>query len=135
MGGAINLVTMKPSRPLEAEGSLSTGGRGLEGWNAHAIVGSRRDRYYVQGSLALSDRDSWSLPGSYAPASGSLQRAGERLGSDTRDWRVNVKLGFTPNATNEYTINQPRSTSTTTRRCRRTATGAGRTGTSRTRPF
>jgi iron complex outermembrane receptor protein len=108
MGGAINLVTMKPTKPFEAEGSLSAAGRGVEGWNAYAIVGSRQRRYYAQSSLALSDRDSWSLSNAYRPTATSLQRGGERLGSDTRDWRANVKVGYTPNATNEYVLNYTR---------------------------
>ena len=108
MGGAINLVTLEPTRPFEAEGGLSAGGRGIEGWNAYAIVGSRQPRYYVQSSVALSDRDSWSLSSGYEPTAASLQRSGQRLGSDTRDWRANLKFGFTPNATNEYTLNYTR---------------------------
>lgn len=105
MGGAINLVTMEPTKPFEAEGSISAGGRDIEGWNAYAIVGSRQPRYFVQGSAALSDRDSWSLSGKYRPTANSLQPAGKRVGSDTEDWRVNVKFGYTPNATNQYTLN------------------------------
>ena len=53
----------------------------------------------------MSDRDSWSLSGDYQPTANSLQRSGERLSSDTADWRVNFKFGYTPNATNEYTVN------------------------------
>jgi len=87
------------------EGGLSAAGRGVEGWNAYAIVGSRQPRYYVQSSVALADRDSWSLSSSYQPTANSLQRGGERLSSDTQDWRANVKVGLTPNATNEYTFN------------------------------
>ena len=105
MGGAINLVTMKPTKPFEAEGAISAAGRGVEGWNAYAIAGSRQPRYYVQSSVAVSDRDSWSLSGDYQPTANSLQRAGKRLSSDTEDWRANVKFGFTPTATNEYTFN------------------------------
>ncbi len=105
MGGAINLVTMKPTKAFEAEGAISAAGRGVEGWNAYAIVGSRQPRYYVQSSVAVSDRDSWSLSADYRPTANSLQRSGERVSSDTEDWRANVKFGFTPNATNEYTFN------------------------------
>lgn len=108
MGGAINLVTMKPGKAFEAEGGLSAAGRGIEGWNAFASVGSRQPKYYVQGSLALSDRDSWSLSSNYEPTASSLQQSGERLSSDTEDWRANVKFGFTPNATNEYAFNYTR---------------------------
>jgi iron complex outermembrane receptor protein len=105
MGGAINLVTTKPAKLFEAEGGISTGGRGVEGWNAFALAGTRQRRYYAQASVALSDRDSWSVSGDYDAPSNSLQQSGERLGSDTEDWRANVKFGFTPNATDEYTIN------------------------------
>ena len=105
MGGAINLVTMKPTKAFEAEGAISAAGRGVEGWNAYAIVGTRQPRYYAQGSMAVSDRDSWSLSADYRPTANSLQRSGERLSSDTQDWRANLKFGVTPNATNEYTFN------------------------------
>jgi len=105
MGGAINVVTMEPTKRFEAEGGLSTGGRGVEGWNAFAIVGSRQPRYYVQSSVGLSDRNSWSLSSDYQPTATSLQRGGERVSSDTQDWRANFKFGYTPNATDEYTFN------------------------------
>ena len=68
-------------------------------------VGSRQPRYYVQSSVALSDRDSWSLSSDYRPTANSLQNAGKRVGSDTEDWRVNAKIGYTPNVTNKYTLN------------------------------
>jgi len=105
MGGAINLVTIEPNEEFEAEGGISTGGRGIEGWNAYAIAGTRQPLYYVQSSVALSDRDSWSLSGNYEPTANSLQDSGQRLSSDTEDWRVNFKFGYTPTATNEYTFN------------------------------
>src|SRR5688500_10153758 len=36
------------------------------------------------------------------PYAGSLEDGGRRNGSDTQDWRVNLKAGYTPNATDEY---------------------------------
>jgi iron complex outermembrane receptor protein len=108
MGGAINLVTMKPTKAFQAEGGISAGGRGVEGWNAYAIVGSRQPQYYVQASVASSIRDSWALSADYQPSPGSLQGPGERLGSDTQDWRTNLKFGYTPNITDEYTFNYVR---------------------------
>jgi iron complex outermembrane recepter protein len=108
MGGAINLVTLKPVKSLEAEGGISAGHGAVDGWNAYAIVGSRQSRYYAQSSVALSDRDSWSLSGNYHPTATTLQPPGKRLSSDTQDWRANVKFGFTPTAANEYVINYTR---------------------------
>ena len=69
------------------------------------MAGSRQPRYYLQGSAAYADRDEWSLSDDYQPTATSLQRSGARLSSDSRDWRVNLKAGFTPTATNEYTLN------------------------------
>jgi iron complex outermembrane receptor protein len=106
MGGAINLVTRRPTKALEAEGSLWTGGRGdTEGWNGYVMLGTRQPKYYVQGSANYADRDFWSLSGNYDPTTNSLQPSGRRLSSDSSDSRYNVKAGFTPNQTDEYTLN------------------------------
>jgi iron complex outermembrane recepter protein len=106
MGGAINLVTRVPGKPFEAEGSIWTGGRtDAEGWNGYAMVGTRQQRFYAQASANYSDRDSWSLSDSYQPTAHSVQPAGTRLSSDTSDSRYNVKAGWTPNDTDEYTFN------------------------------
>ncbi len=106
MGGAINLVTRKPVEAFEFEGGMAAGGRdGVEGWNGLLVAGAKRERYYVQGSVNYSDRDSWSLSGDYEPTPGSLEDGGKRLGSGTTDWRANFKVGFTPNETDEYTFN------------------------------
>jgi iron complex outermembrane receptor protein len=106
MGGLINIVTTKPSQPFEAEGGLSVGGRGdVEGSNGYLMLGTRRDGFYAQGSFAYTDRDSWSLSGDYVPTTNSLEDGGERLGSDSADRRVSLKLGFTPNGDDEYSVN------------------------------
>src|SRR5262245_27325507 len=42
MGGAINLITRKPTKALDADGSFWTGGRSsTEGWNGYVMVGTR----------------------------------------------------------------------------------------------
>jgi iron complex outermembrane receptor protein len=106
MGGAINLVTRKPTRPFELDSGIAAGGRdGVESWNAFVIAGTRQERYYLQGSFNYADRDSWSLSSDYEPTPNSLEDGGERDGSNTDDWRANLKFGFTPNETDEYTLN------------------------------
>src|SRR5262245_21992294 len=106
MAGAINLVTRKPTKAFEAEGSIWTGGRSdAEGWNGYAMVGTRQPKYYFQGSANYADRNYWSLSGNYEPTANSLQPSGRRLVSDSSDSRYNVKAGWTPNATDEYTLN------------------------------
>lgn len=106
MGGAINLVTSRPVEARELEGGLSLGGRSeFEEWHGFVRAGSRLERFYAQGSLGYAERDFWSLSGRYDPPANTLQPSGTRLGSDTRDWSLNLKAGFTPNETDEYVVN------------------------------
>ena len=99
MGGAINLVTRKPTESFEAEfrTGFSEGER-----DAYAMVGTRHDGFYVQGSASYLDRDYWRLSDDFVPT--SMEDGGRRNGSDNRDSRFNVKVGFTPNDTDEYTL-------------------------------
>src|SRR5690606_13535323 len=53
-------------------------------------------------------QDHWDMAGGYTPDASSQEDGGERDFSRTRDWRVNAKLGFTPNATDEYSISYTR---------------------------
>jgi iron complex outermembrane receptor protein len=109
MGGAINLVTRKPSRTFESESGAALGGReALESWSAYTLLGTRVGGFYAQAGVNYSDRDFWTLPGSYTPTPNSLQPAGDRLSSDTQDWRVTAKVGYMPTEDNEYTFNYMR---------------------------
>lgn len=106
MGGAINLVTRKPMKALEGEVRLganldSAGAR--SGYVASATVGTRQERFYVQGSGSRVTQDYVRLSDQFKPAVN--ENGGRREGSDSRDWRVNVKAGFTPNDTDEYSVN------------------------------
>ncbi len=107
MGGAINLVTTRPTQPFEARfqsGASFGEDSSFDAWNAYGKVGTKQDGWYAQASGNLNDRDSWRLPDSFRPAS-AAEDGGERNRSGTRDWRVNVKAGLTPNETDEYSVN------------------------------
>ncbi|NIJ38494.1 iron complex outermembrane receptor protein [Sphingopyxis panaciterrae] len=111
MGGAINLVTRKPTKALEAEARATIDlDRDIDyaGYNVFALLGTRQDKFYAQASYTRNFRDHWDLAGGYDPAPGSAEDGGERDFSRTRDWRVNAKVGFTPNATDEYSISYTR---------------------------
>ena len=111
MGGAINLVTSKPTRPLEGEirGTLNLGRNGeYAGYSTYARLGTGHDQWYAQASFARNFQDHWDLAGGYTPTVGSAEDGGERDFSRTADWRLNLKAGFTPNATDEYSINYTR---------------------------
>jgi iron complex outermembrane receptor protein len=109
MGGAINLVSLKPARELEAEarGQLSFDRNVAQnGYNLFGRVGTRQERWYAQASFARNERDFFTLSDDFVPTPN--QPAGRRLRSDTEDWRVNAKIGFTPNATDEYALSYTR---------------------------
>jgi iron complex outermembrane receptor protein len=99
MGGAVNLVTRKPTERLEAE--VRTGFSGGER-DAYAMLGTRRDGFYVQGSASYLDRDYWALSDDFVPT--AIEDGDRRNGSDNQDSRLNLKVGFTPNDTDEYSI-------------------------------
>jgi iron complex outermembrane receptor protein len=110
VGGAINLVTVKPTAPLEAE-VQATGylNRRLDG-EAHLLsgrIGGRAGAFYWQASGAYANRDHFTLPGRFEPT--ALEDGGKREHSNSRDWRANLKAGWQPNDTDEYSINYVRS--------------------------
>jgi iron complex outermembrane receptor protein len=111
MGGAINLVTRRPTKALDVDvrGTVTfDNDAGYAGYSTSALIGTRQDRWYAQASYARSFTDHWDLPDSFTPIVPALEDGGERDFSRTRDWRVSVKLGYTPNDTDEYAISYAR---------------------------
>ncbi|WP_336961516.1 TonB-dependent receptor [Sphingobium aquiterrae] len=111
MGGAVNLVTRKPTKAIEAEvrGTLNLDSDAdYAGYNVFALLGTKQDNWYAQGSFTRNIVDHWDLAGGYTPTPASAEQGGARDFSATRDWRVNAKIGFTPNATDEYALSYTR---------------------------
>ncbi|MDD3798596.1 MAG: TonB-dependent receptor [Novosphingobium sp.] len=109
MGGAVNLVTRKPTKAFEAEvrGVLDLDrDADYAGYTAFGLIGTRHDKWYGQVSFARTFRDHWDLPGGFTPT--DSEDGGARDFSRTKDWRLNLKLGFTPNDTDEYSISYTR---------------------------
>lgn len=108
MGGAINLVSRKPTKAMETEarlGAVLNGNSGsLNAWNSYGYAGTRQDEYYAQISGTILDQDHWNLSDRFTPINLANENGGDREHSDIRDWRINVKAGYTPNATDEYSL-------------------------------
>ena len=112
MGGQINLVTRKPTRELEGElrAGFDLGNTGkLAAYTLFGSAGTRQELYYLQASGSLRDSDGWFLSRNYDPVPPPgggvpVQGPGRRDFSQVKDWRINVKAGFTPNATDEYVL-------------------------------
>lgn len=118
MGGAINLVSRKPTKAVELEGrsgAVFNGDLdGLNQWSSYAFAGTRQNMWYAQLSGNIVDRDAFNLSKDFTPADSSVpgfqadfpyEDGGDRDHSDFHDWRINTKVGFTPNRTDEYVVN------------------------------
>ncbi|MCC7252299.1 TonB-dependent receptor [Hyphomicrobium sp.] len=119
MGGAINLVSRKPTKEIELEGRAGLVMNGdlddMNQWSSYAYAGTRQKGYYAQVSGTIIDQDHFSLSDDFRPASPSTtpgylpgypyEDGGDRYRSYFEDWRINAKVGITPNATDEYSIN------------------------------
>jgi iron complex outermembrane receptor protein len=110
LGGAINLVTVKPTQRIEGEVQAATLLDRKLANEAHLLsgrVGGWTGDFYWQASGAYNDRDHFTLSDKFKPT--SLEDGGARGNSKSNDWRINLKAGWQPNDTDEYSINYTRS--------------------------
>jgi iron complex outermembrane receptor protein len=105
MGGAINIVSRKPVKPYEVWGmsGLKISDHGFGGYNTSVSAGSKKDRFYVLGSISFLKNNFLSLSGKFVPATN--EDGAKRENSDTKDLKISAKVGYTPNATDEYSLN------------------------------
>ncbi len=99
LGGAINLVTRKPRKPLELNGGLGwiTAGR-----QAHLNAGGAWGKFYVQASLAHLQRDSFPMAKTFAPT--RFEDGNQRNNAWHEDNKINVKAGWQPAIGHEYSL-------------------------------
>ncbi|CAK7193220.1 Vitamin B12 transporter BtuB [Commensalibacter sp. Nvir] len=105
MGGMINLVTRKPKKELEAEvrSNINLGhDAGYGGYNVYGYIGTKHKKWYAQLSFDENNIDHTDLSSNFKPT--PSQGKGKRLLSGSLDWRLNTKIGFTPNETDEYVL-------------------------------
>ena len=106
LGGAINLVTKKPTKPVEAEfqGGLSFGTDGSYRGLQELRVGGHPPARLLSAGERHAHR-SRRLDAVRRLRADANENGGFRDHSDTRDWAIDFKAGLTPNATDDYSIN------------------------------
>ena len=98
IGGAINLVTKAPTERLHLDLGLGYGsGREVNGF---ANVGSRFDRFWVQGGVSAIDSDFVPLSSDFQP--NRLQPDRERANAHRQDVKGTLKVAWTPRDSDQY---------------------------------
>lgn len=101
MGGAINLITKKPTKRLEGE--LGAGVFSGSGHEEYLTMGTNQGKYYGLISMSNYSRDYFNLSNGYT--ANTYEDGGKRENSDSQDRKLNIKVGYTPNDTDEYAFN------------------------------
>lgn len=100
LGGAINLISRRPQKKLEFDGRA-----GLLSGQGHRLnlnLGSNLGRFYLQGSASQLKQETFPLSADFTPH--PQEDGGNRENAYRNDKKYSLKVGFTPNATDEYTI-------------------------------
>ncbi|MBV6477869.1 MAG: Vitamin B12 transporter BtuB [Ignavibacteria bacterium] len=100
LGGTINLVSLKPSKKLDFDGSF--GIININGFRGNINVGSGYEKFYLQGSYSYLKSNSYKMSNEFKPH--AHEDGGERENSYRSDQKVNIKIGWTPNKNHEFVI-------------------------------
>lgn len=100
LGGAINLVSRKPSKKLEYDGSL--GMINEKGYRGNVNIGSNLGKFYFQGGFSYLDRNSYRMSSNFIPTTN--ENGGQRDNSYRTDQKISFKVGWTPTDKSEYAI-------------------------------
>ncbi|PMR73296.1 TonB-dependent receptor plug domain-containing protein [Billgrantia endophytica] len=104
LGGAINLVSKRPTETFEGEVG---GGFGLDSradvnrYRLYTNLGTRQDDWWLQVGASWLKTDHFRLPDGFT-ANNIQEDGGRRENSHSEDSKLNLRVGYTPNATDEY---------------------------------
>jgi len=104
MGGAINVVSRRPTEPLSISARLSTeiDDRMDSNLTRAALgVSAASDRWYGSFSFSGNNSDTYRLPDSFTPIA-NREDGGLRDNAESRDRLYVARVGFTPDQDSEY---------------------------------
>ncbi len=100
LGGAINLISRRPSKELEGDVRIGYGeGSSRE---AHANIGTNQGSWYFQAGAGYRESNGFRMSDDFKPT--PQENGGRRNNSYYKDDKVSLKFGLTPNDTDEYAI-------------------------------
>lgn len=100
LGGAINLVSRKPADKFEFDGAA--GIINTNGYRGNFNIGSKLEKFYIQGGYSYLHRDAFRMSSSFLPT--TYEDGKERDNAYRTDKKYNLKIGWTPNAGNEFVL-------------------------------
>ncbi|NKF23906.1 TonB-dependent receptor [Solimonas sp. C16B3] len=105
LGGAINVVSRRPSQPFEAHARLETE---LDDHfddieqRVSASLGGVHGAWYANANVSYTNADGYRLPHDFTPT--TAEDGGKRNNADSRDTVISAKIGYAPNAGNEFAL-------------------------------
>ncbi|MDM8174120.1 TonB-dependent receptor [Olivibacter sp. 47] len=99
LGGAINIITIRPQKSLEIQGAT---GYISGGYRTNFNVGTKWDRFYVQASFSQLNRDFFPMSKKFT--SSDAEDGGRRDNSYQNDRKYHIKVAFTPTENSEYAV-------------------------------
>lgn len=102
MGGAINLVTRKPTQAFE--GDVRLGVASGDERTLAVNIGSNQGAWYVQAGASYLDADNFPLSKDFRDKKTKPTDNDKRENAYRTDKKGSFKIGYTPNATDEYVL-------------------------------
>ncbi|MGB3393476.1 MAG: TonB-dependent receptor [Stenotrophomonas sp.] len=103
LGGAINLVSRKPTAPLQGDVRIGAGSGGER--KAAGNLGMRQGDWYLQAGWSWLDADGFPLPGGFKDYKARPTDSGdERENAYRNDRRTSIKLGYAPGERSEFAV-------------------------------
>ncbi len=100
LGGAINLISRKPVTAFE--GDVKVGFASGNEKQTAVNVGTNQGVWYLQAGASYLDNDYFPLSSDFRAT--ATENGGHRENSYRKDSKLSLKLGLTPNATDEYAL-------------------------------
>jgi iron complex outermembrane recepter protein len=100
LGGAINLISRKPTKALEGDARIGYGQENTH--EANVNVGTNQGNWYAQAGVSFRNSDGFRMSDDFKPSAN--ENGGQRNNAQYKDSKVSLKLGITPNETDEYAL-------------------------------
>jgi len=98
LGGSVNLVTRQPEKKFQGDVAIGTGS--AKALLTSVNLGSRWEKFYLQGSFDWLQSDYIPLSGNFTP--NNFQTTDHRNNTDTRDAKYSGRLAWTPRGQDQY---------------------------------